>query len=130
MYTTTDSAGAAAASARTGAQNRNPAPVSAAVAPQCAPVEAGVLVPLFEDSEGEVHAVLTERSARLKHHGGEVALPGGKRDAEDCSIEDTALREAHEEVQPPCSHLCGTGRAARNPCISRFANGCVRRLCV
>jgi 8-oxo-dGTP pyrophosphatase MutT (NUDIX family) len=65
---------------------------------QCAPLEAGVLVPLFEDDEGVVNTILTERSATLKHHAGEVALPGGKRDPRDVSIQDTALREAHEEV--------------------------------
>lgn len=66
---------------------------------QCAPKEAAVLVPLFEDNEGTVRVVLTERSHLLNTHAGEVALPGGKRDQEDATIRDTALREAHEEVR-------------------------------
>ena len=66
---------------------------------QCAPREAGVLVPLYEDAHGAVHVVLTLRASSLSKHAGEVALPGGKRDSADASIEDTALREAHEEVR-------------------------------
>lgn len=65
---------------------------------QCAPSEAGVLVPLYEDDDGEVHVVLTKRAAKLSKHAGEVALPGGKRDACDANITATALREAQEEV--------------------------------
>lgn len=66
---------------------------------QCAPKEAAVLVPLFQDDEGTVRVVLTERSHKLSTHAGEVAFPGGKRDPEDIAIRDTALREAHEEVR-------------------------------
>lgn len=69
---------------------------------QCAPKEAAVLVPLFEDDEGTVRVVLTQRSHRLTKHAGEVAFPGGKRDPEDLTIQDTALREAEEEVSSSC----------------------------
>ena len=74
---------------------------------QCAPKEAAVLVPLFEDEEGTVRVVLTERSHMLSTHAGEVAFPGGKRDPEDVTIRDTALREAHEEVRKyeACCHF-------------------------
>lgn len=58
-----------------------------------------MLVPLFEDDEGTVKVVLTERSHKLKTHAGEVAFPGGKRDPEDATIQSTALREAQEEVR-------------------------------
>ena len=57
-----------------------------------------MLVPLFEDDEGVIKVVLTERSHKLTTHAGEVAFPGGKRDPEDESIQSTALREAKEEV--------------------------------
>ncbi len=42
--------------------------------------------------------LLTERSAHLRAHSGQVALPGGRTDAEDASPVATALREAYEEV--------------------------------
>ena len=58
--------------------------------------QSAVLVALFEE-DGETHVVLTRRSMQLRHHRGEVALPGGRSDGEESAIE-TALREAHEEV--------------------------------
>ena len=55
-----------------------------------------VLVALFEE-DGETHVVLTRRSRALRHHGGEIALPGGRSDEGETPVH-TALREAHEEV--------------------------------
>ncbi|MGJ8621841.1 MAG: CoA pyrophosphatase [Yoonia sp.] len=45
--------------------------------------------------------VLTKRSARLKHHPGQIAFPGGKQDPVDQTPVDAALREAHEEIGLP-----------------------------
>ena len=42
--------------------------------------------------------LLTQRSADLNEHAGQVAFPGGKIDATDASPLDAALREAEEEV--------------------------------
>jgi len=42
--------------------------------------------------------ILTKRAARLKHHPGQIAFPGGKRDPEDADLIATARREAHEEI--------------------------------
>jgi 8-oxo-dGTP pyrophosphatase MutT (NUDIX family) len=42
--------------------------------------------------------LLTQRSAHLADHAGQIAFPGGKIDATDASPLDTALREAREEV--------------------------------
>jgi 8-oxo-dGTP pyrophosphatase MutT (NUDIX family) len=55
-----------------------------------------VLVALFEE-RGETNIVLTRRALHLRFHRGEVALPGGRSDADESPIE-TALREAREEV--------------------------------
>jgi 8-oxo-dGTP pyrophosphatase MutT (NUDIX family) len=62
---------------------------------------AGVLVPLYLDERGEVHAVFTRRHDDLRRHPGEVSFPGGRRDPEDADLSATALREAEEEIGLP-----------------------------
>ncbi|WP_458792091.1 CoA pyrophosphatase [Yoonia sp. MH D7] len=42
--------------------------------------------------------ILTKRSARLKHHPGQIAFAGGKQDPIDATPTAAALREAHEEI--------------------------------
>jgi len=59
-----------------------------------------VLVPLFLTA-GEPHAVFTRRQGDLRRHAGEISFPGGRRDPEDAALEDTALREAEEEIGLP-----------------------------
>ncbi|MGI8622872.1 MAG: NUDIX hydrolase [Solirubrobacteraceae bacterium] len=60
--------------------------------------ESAVLVPLFLDRAGRVHAVFTKRREDLSRHPGEISFPGGRRDDADASLADTALREAEEEI--------------------------------
>jgi len=57
---------------------------------------AAVLAPIVARPEGLV-MLLTLRSATLRAHSGQVAFPGGKIE-EGESPEETALREAHEEI--------------------------------
>lgn len=59
--------------------------------------EAAALVLLFPDDDGETRVLLTERPSQLRH-GGQVSLPGGRREPDDAFPTGTALREAAEEV--------------------------------
>ncbi len=61
---------------------------------------AGVLIPIRE-IDGELRLYLTKRSSALKHHPGQIAFPGGKKDEGDATIVDAALREAREEIGLP-----------------------------
>lgn len=62
--------------------------------------EAGVLVPVTDNHQNP-EIIFTLRSANLKTHRGQVSFPGGRRDPEDRSLADTALRETHEEIGLP-----------------------------
>ena len=52
---------------------------------------------------GDPRLILTKRASHLKHHPGQIALPGGKVDQGDEGVIGTALRESAEEVGLPSS---------------------------
>lgn len=58
---------------------------------------AAVLIPLTRVDD-EWHLLFTRRTDTVEHHKGQVSFPGGASDPEDTSPEDTALREAQEEI--------------------------------
>ena len=58
---------------------------------------AAVAVVLLPDDEGRACFLLTRRTATLRAHARQWALPGGRIDAGESS-EDAALRELREEV--------------------------------
>jgi 8-oxo-dGTP pyrophosphatase MutT (NUDIX family) len=60
--------------------------------------DAAALVLLYPDAAGQANIVLMVRPGGDHVHAGQVALPGGQREAGDTFPEGTALREASEEV--------------------------------
>jgi len=60
-------------------------------------IRAAVLVAFLPGPAG-LEVILTKRSSRLKHHPGQIALPGGKVDDTDADAVAAALREAEEEI--------------------------------
>ena len=60
-------------------------------------IDAGLVIPVYRSPDGELHVVMILRQPGGVH-GGQVAFPGGKRDPEDGTMLDTALREVQEEL--------------------------------
>ncbi|HRE12611.1 MAG TPA: CoA pyrophosphatase [Usitatibacteraceae bacterium] len=58
---------------------------------------AAVLLALVNRPEG-LTVVLTQRTAHLADHAGQISFPGGRMQAEDADAGACALREAEEEV--------------------------------
>ncbi|GMT14425.1 hypothetical protein PFISCL1PPCAC_5722 [Pristionchus fissidentatus] len=70
------------------------------------PTKSSVLIPVVEIGTSSVSSsspfdnlsvVLTKRSSLLRAHRGEICFPGGKCDKGE-TLEETALRETHEET--------------------------------
>ena len=62
---------------------------------------AGVLSLFYPDEDMETKFVLILRKTYKGVHSAQVAFPGGKLEAQDASLRDTALRETFEEVGVP-----------------------------
>jgi 8-oxo-dGTP pyrophosphatase MutT (NUDIX family) len=60
-------------------------------------IDSAVLAPVYRDPDGNVRLVLVVKGPGGRH-GGQVAFPGGRREAEDADLLTTALREAEEEI--------------------------------
>lgn len=58
---------------------------------------AAVLFPIVLRDDGHT-VLLTQRTAHLRDHAGQVSFPGGRVEAHDRSPVDTALRETEEEI--------------------------------
>lgn len=64
---------------------------------QYQPVKSAVLILLFP-VEKNIHTLFIHRTEYNGVHSAQVAFPGGKFDETDIDLEQTALREAHEEI--------------------------------
>lgn len=61
------------------------------------PVRAAVLILLYPVDQ-ETHLVLIKRNIYKGPHSGQVSFPGGAWEADDLTLEHTALRETREEI--------------------------------
>lgn len=81
---------------------------------------AGVLVPIMERPQG-LSVLLTQRAAHLKIHAAQASFPGGRMEAHDVDVRDTALRETHEEIGVPPESVDVIGYLRSMPTITGFA---------
>lgn len=58
---------------------------------------AAVLFPIVQRDRQQT-VLLTQRTAHLRDHAGQISFPGGRVEAEDLSPVHTALRETEEEI--------------------------------
>ncbi len=70
---------------------------------------AAVLVPLVDRHDG-MTVLLTQRTATLPKHAGQISFPGGQVAPGEITPETTALRETHEEIGVPASAVDLVGR--------------------
>jgi 8-oxo-dGTP pyrophosphatase MutT (NUDIX family) len=84
-------------------------------APRCA----AVLVPLLRQ-DGEWHLLYTRRTEHVESHKGQVSFPGGACDDGETTPEQTALREAYEEIGMSPSEVRILGRLKPMPTITSF----------
>jgi 8-oxo-dGTP pyrophosphatase MutT (NUDIX family) len=70
---------------------------------------AAVLVPLVERPDG-LSVLLTQRTAHLHDHAGQISFPGGRIEADDPDPVAAALRETEEEIGLARRHVEIVGR--------------------
>lgn len=80
---------------------------------------AAVLVPLVF-FQNEWHVLYTRRTDRVESHKGQVSFPGGACDEGETTPEETALREAEEEIGIRREDVRVLGRLSRMVTISKF----------
>ncbi len=80
---------------------------------------AAVLIPLLRKA-GVWHVLVTQRTQNVEHHKGQISLPGGACEPQDASLQETALRETHEEIGIPPERVKVLGVLDDFPTISDF----------
>jgi 8-oxo-dGTP pyrophosphatase MutT (NUDIX family) len=81
----------------------------ATVPPGARVTDAAVMVPLVRRAEG-LQVLLTQRTAHLSDHAGQISFPGGRVEPTDGTREETALRETEEEIGLARRHVTLLGR--------------------
>ena len=80
---------------------------------------AAVLVPLVNREHG-LTLLLTQRSADLPDHPGQISFPGGRVEPQDASLAAAALREAAEEVGLPAACVEVLGHLATYETVTGY----------
>lgn len=62
------------------------------------PKKAGVLALFYPNAQNKTTLLLTKRASYKGTHSAQISFPGGKFEVKDNLLQNTALRESHEEV--------------------------------
>lgn len=87
--------------------------------PDRTPTAASVLMPLVQRENG-LHMLLTQRTAHLTDHAGQISFPGGRAEPADTSPIETALRETEEEVGLSRRHVEVIGALPAYTTVTRY----------
>ncbi|ERM56939.1 DNA mismatch repair protein MutT [Vibrio mimicus CAIM 1883] len=82
--------------------------------------KASVLIGVVERQQG-LQVILTKRAAHLRHHPGQISFPGGKYEESDHSLQQTAKREAREEIGISEEKIHIVGQLPELVTVSQFA---------
>lgn len=78
---------------------------------------AAVLIAVTEDAR----VILTKRSTQLKHHPGQIAFAGGRKDDTDRDLVHAALREAQEEIGLDPAGVTVLGALPNHDTVTNYA---------
>ncbi|GAB6862297.1 CoA pyrophosphatase [Haloplanus litoreus] len=82
--------------------------------------EAAVVAPIVERADGDA-LLFTKRADHLGEHAGQMSFPGGGREPSDADLEETARREANEEIGLIPDEIEVVGRLDDIPTVSDYA---------
>jgi 8-oxo-dGTP pyrophosphatase MutT (NUDIX family) len=94
-------------------------PAGEVAAPALALTRAAVLVGFVDRPEGPT-VLLTQRTAHLADHGGQISFPGGRMEEADADIVAAALRETEEEVGLTPSSIAVAGALEDHGTVSGY----------
>ena len=83
------------------------------------PMPAAVLVAIVNRPEG-LQVLLTQRSADLPDHPGQISFPGGRVEPHDGSLAAAALRESTEEIGLPADRVEVLGQLAEYETVTGY----------
>jgi len=91
--------------------------------PEFSPPEAPILKPaaVLIAVTQDMRVILTKRSTQLKHHPGQIAFPGGRKDDTDHDLVQTALREAKEEIGLDPASVRTLGNLPKHETVTNYA---------